>query len=110
MNSPARIARDGLALHQSLTSAYQATCPHGWPTGPNDGYFFQPGALRRWPDYRLWLIGLHDQGLGRRVGGLPGDPFTGFRGSPGGLAQCWSFRRITPTLYVFLGPTHEDDP
>jgi WD40 repeat protein len=29
------------ALHRRLLRAYAEVCPEGWPTGPNDGYFFQ---------------------------------------------------------------------
>jgi WD40 repeat protein len=29
------------ALHQRLLDAYAKKCPEGWPSGPNDGYFFQ---------------------------------------------------------------------
>lgn len=29
------------ALHQRLLDAYRAKCPDGWPSGPNDGYFFK---------------------------------------------------------------------
>jgi NB-ARC domain/TIR domain/APAF-1 helical domain len=29
------------ALHQKLLDAYSKQCPNGWPSGPNDGYFFQ---------------------------------------------------------------------
>ena len=29
------------ALHSQLLSAYQSKAPHGWWSGPNDGYFFQ---------------------------------------------------------------------
>jgi WD40 repeat protein/S1-C subfamily serine protease len=29
------------ALHQRLLRAYAAQCPEGWPTGPDDGYYFQ---------------------------------------------------------------------
>ena len=28
-------------LHDRLLAAYAARCPAGWPSGPNDGYFFQ---------------------------------------------------------------------
>jgi WD40 repeat protein len=28
-------------LHSELLAAYRRGCPNGWPTGPNDGYFFQ---------------------------------------------------------------------
>jgi WD40 repeat protein len=28
-------------LHQYLLDAYQKKCPLGWPSGPDDGYFFQ---------------------------------------------------------------------
>ena len=28
-------------LHDQLLDAYSKQCPNGWPTGPNDGYFFQ---------------------------------------------------------------------
>ena len=29
------------ALHARLLEAYKKKCPKGWPTGPNDGYFFE---------------------------------------------------------------------
>jgi len=29
------------ALHARLLEAYRRRCPAGWPSGPNDGYFFQ---------------------------------------------------------------------
>jgi WD40 repeat protein len=29
------------ALHQRLLDAYAKKCPEGWPSGPNDGYFFE---------------------------------------------------------------------
>ena len=28
-------------LHQTLLDAYRKKCPNGWPSGPDDGYFFQ---------------------------------------------------------------------
>jgi hypothetical protein len=28
------------ATHEQLLAAYQAKSPDGWPSGPNDGYFF----------------------------------------------------------------------
>ena len=28
-------------LHGQLLDAYRQKCPQGWPSGPNDGYFFQ---------------------------------------------------------------------
>ena len=36
-----RLAGDRVALHQRLLDAYSRRCPKGWPSGPNDGYFFQ---------------------------------------------------------------------
>ena len=30
-----------IALHNKLLDAYALKCKHGWPSGPNDGYFFQ---------------------------------------------------------------------
>lgn len=30
-----------IALHNQLLSGYSQRCPNGWPTGPNDGYFYQ---------------------------------------------------------------------
>jgi WD40 repeat protein len=35
------LAGDSAALHNSMLEAYGALCPRGWPTGPDDGYFFQ---------------------------------------------------------------------
>ena len=32
---------DLLTLHDRLLSAYAPRCPDGWPTGPDDGYFFE---------------------------------------------------------------------
>jgi WD40 repeat protein len=32
---------DLYSLHQRLLAAYGKKCTHGWPTGPNDGYFFE---------------------------------------------------------------------
>ena len=32
---------DLAALHRRLLDAYDAACPGGWSTGPNDGYFFE---------------------------------------------------------------------
>lgn len=29
------------ALHSQLLTGYAQRCPNGWPTGPNDGYFYQ---------------------------------------------------------------------
>jgi WD40 repeat protein len=29
------------ALHQTLLDAYRKKCPSGWPSGPDDGYYFQ---------------------------------------------------------------------
>ena len=29
------------ALHRGLLRAYAGRCPRGWPSGPDDGYFFQ---------------------------------------------------------------------
>jgi hypothetical protein len=34
-------AADLNSLHQDLLDAYSEKCPNGWPSGPNDGYFFQ---------------------------------------------------------------------
>jgi len=34
-------AGDLKALHGRLLGAYKKKCPNGWPSGPNDGYFFQ---------------------------------------------------------------------
>ena len=28
-------------MHVRLVDAYRKDCPNGWPTGPNDGYFFE---------------------------------------------------------------------
>ncbi len=36
-----RLASDRVALHQRVLDAYSRRCPEGWPSGPNDGYFFQ---------------------------------------------------------------------
>ena len=36
-----RLAGDRVALHQQVLDAYSQRCPAGWPSGPNDGYFFQ---------------------------------------------------------------------
>jgi WD40 repeat protein len=36
-----RIFGDPKALHETLLSAYSEKCPAGWPTGQNDGYFYQ---------------------------------------------------------------------
>ena len=36
-----RLAGDRVALHQRVLDAYSRRCPEGWPSGPNDGYFFQ---------------------------------------------------------------------
>ena len=35
------LAGDRVALHQQMLDAYSQRCPEGWPSGPNDGYFFQ---------------------------------------------------------------------
>ncbi len=35
-----RATGDEIALHQRLLEAYRKKCPDGWPSGPNDGYFF----------------------------------------------------------------------
>lgn len=32
---------DRPALHKKLLEAYRGKCPHDWPSGPNDGYFFK---------------------------------------------------------------------
>ena len=34
-------AADLSALHEQLLAAYAARCPRGWPSGPDDGYFYQ---------------------------------------------------------------------
>ncbi|MGX1886477.1 NB-ARC domain-containing protein [Streptomyces sp. NPDC055287] len=34
-------AGDAQARHRSLLAAYRAQCPHDWPSGPDDGYFFE---------------------------------------------------------------------
>lgn len=34
-------AGDGQSRHRKLLAAYRAQCPHDWPSGPNDGYFFE---------------------------------------------------------------------
>jgi WD40 repeat protein len=36
----ARAGEDLPSLHARLLAAYQAQCPNGWPSGPDDGYFF----------------------------------------------------------------------
>jgi WD40 repeat protein len=36
-----RLAGDPKPLHATLLDAYARKCPAGWPTGPNDGHFFQ---------------------------------------------------------------------
>ena len=36
----ARLAGDPAAAHKQLLDAYRKRCPGGWPTGPDDGYFF----------------------------------------------------------------------
>ncbi len=36
-----RIAGEPRAVHQKLLDAYRKKCIDGWPTGPNDGYFFE---------------------------------------------------------------------
>ena len=38
-------------LHQRLLEAYRARCAAGWPSGPDDGYFFT------WLAYHLWEAG-----------------------------------------------------
>ena len=35
------IAENPMPLHNQLLDAYHKLCPSGWPSGPNDGYFFQ---------------------------------------------------------------------
>jgi WD40 repeat protein len=56
---------DKVSLHNSLLEAYAHETPHGWATGPDDGYFFQrlpyhlaaaadPGLRRLLTDAR-WL-------------------------------------------------------
>ena len=37
----ARAGDDLQGLHERLLSAYEAKCPDGWFSGPDDGYFFQ---------------------------------------------------------------------
>ena len=34
-------AADLPGLHKRLLAGYRSKCPSGWPTGPDDGYFFQ---------------------------------------------------------------------
>ena len=34
-------AGDLLMIHQGLLGRYKERCSNGWPSGPNDGYFFQ---------------------------------------------------------------------
>jgi hypothetical protein len=36
-----RAIKDGPALHTRLLDEYGKRCSHGWPTGPDDGYFFE---------------------------------------------------------------------
>ena len=36
-----RLGDDRETLHNQLLEAYRKKCPDGWPSGPNDGYFFQ---------------------------------------------------------------------
>ena len=36
-----RLAGDARPLHETLLAAYRKHCSAGWPSGPNDGYFFQ---------------------------------------------------------------------
>jgi len=36
-----RAVLDAKVLQDQLLAAYRAKCKDGWPTGPNDGYFFQ---------------------------------------------------------------------
>ena len=37
----ARQANQLTTRHRQLVEAYRARCPSGWPTGPDDGYYFQ---------------------------------------------------------------------
>jgi len=37
----AAVAGDRTILHQALVEAYAKRCKNGWPSGPDDGYFFQ---------------------------------------------------------------------
>lgn len=50
-----RLAGEGQALNEVLLAAYRKRCTHGWPTGPNDGYFYQNLA------YHLHMAGLNDE-------------------------------------------------
>ena len=61
-------------LHQRLLDAYRAKCPDGWPSGPNDGYFFENlvqhiADTRAWPDAEIlvtnfsWLMRKCELGL-----------------------------------------------
>jgi tetratricopeptide (TPR) repeat protein len=34
-------AGEPVSLQRQLVSAYRKLCPHGWPSGPSDGYFFE---------------------------------------------------------------------
>ena len=36
-----KLIEERTTLHATLLDAYRKRCPSGWPTGPNDGYFFQ---------------------------------------------------------------------
>ncbi|MBI5605952.1 MAG: TIR domain-containing protein [Deltaproteobacteria bacterium] len=36
-----RLAGEPKALHRTLLDAYRGKCPDSWPSGPDDGYFFQ---------------------------------------------------------------------
>jgi hypothetical protein len=33
-------AADPSALHEQLLARYAVGCPRGWPSGPDDGYFY----------------------------------------------------------------------
>lgn len=50
-----RLAGDPAPLHNQLLNAYRKLCPNGWPTGPNDGYYFQ-NLIRH-----LLLVGHHTE-------------------------------------------------
>ena len=65
--SPSRLAGEAQTLHDTLLAAYGRRCADGWPSGPDDGYFFQ--NLRHH---------LRDSRTGRRIGRVaPGPPLAG---------------------------------
>ena len=89
------VARAGLgdslaAAHEQLLAGYAARCPRGWPSGPDDGYFYQHlaghlAAAGRRDELTELLTSLEWMRSRLRAGGVTGllADYTTVPGQPG---------------------------